>query len=109
MTHSHAAEHIDETAEWKNFSRPDEVREFPRGRVELINIGGATVGRAIFQPGWRWSTSVQPIAKTKIGVPAISPVPRFGGTRHTAALLSKSFPTGNLHALREGFGRKVRP
>jgi len=61
--HSHAA--TAEAAELKNFGKPDEVREFPRGRVELINIGGATIGRAIFEPGWRWATSVQPLAKTK--------------------------------------------
>ena len=52
-------------AELKSFGTPDEVREFPRGRLELIKVGGATVGRAIFEPGWRWATSVQPIAKTK--------------------------------------------
>ncbi|MDD5249728.1 MAG: cupin domain-containing protein [Rhodocyclaceae bacterium] len=52
-------------AELKSFGKPDEVREFPRGRVELIKIGGATIGRAVFLPGWRWSTSVQPLAKTK--------------------------------------------
>ena len=51
-------------AEWKNFGDADEVREFPNGRLELINIGGATVGRGIFEPGWRWSTSVQPLAQT---------------------------------------------
>jgi hypothetical protein len=52
-------------AELKSFGKPDEVREFPKGRLELIKIGGATVGRAIFEPGWRWSTSIQPLAKTK--------------------------------------------
>src|SRR3954463_3983188 len=52
-------------AEHKDFGKPDEIREFPKGRVELIRIGGATVGRAVFQPGWKWSTSVQPLAKTK--------------------------------------------
>ena len=52
-------------AEMKSFGKPDDVREFPKGRLELIKVGGATVGRAIFQPGWRWSTSLQPIAKTK--------------------------------------------
>jgi hypothetical protein len=51
-------------AELKNFHKPDEVREFPKGRLELIKIGGATIGRAVFEPGWRWATSVQPIAKT---------------------------------------------
>jgi hypothetical protein len=54
-----------EKAELKNFKAPDNVREFPKGRLELINIGGATIGRAVFEPGWRWATSVQPIAKTK--------------------------------------------
>lgn len=52
-------------AESKNFGTPDEVREFPLGRLELIRIGGATVGRGIFQPGWHWADSVQPIAKTR--------------------------------------------
>ena len=54
-----------EKAELKSFETPDEVREFPKGRLELIKIGGATIGRAIFNPGWRWATSVQPLAKTK--------------------------------------------
>jgi len=52
-------------AELKSFGKPDEVREFPKGRLELIKVGGAIVGRAIFEPGWKWSTSIQPIAKTK--------------------------------------------
>jgi hypothetical protein len=41
------------------------VREFPKGRLELVKIGGATIGRAVFEPGWRWATSLQPIVKTK--------------------------------------------
>ena len=51
-------------AELKTFGTPDEVREFPKGRLELITVGGATVGRGIFEPGWRWLTSVQPFVKT---------------------------------------------
>jgi hypothetical protein len=51
--------------EVKNFGTPDEVREFPLGRLEVLNIGGCTVGRAILQPGWHWAESLQPIAKTK--------------------------------------------
>ena len=54
-----------EKAEVKNFGKPDEVREFPKGKVEVIKIGNATIGKATFQPGWKWSESVQPIAKTK--------------------------------------------
>ena len=52
-------------AELKNFVKPDEVREFPKGKVELVTIGGATVGRAVLEPGWRWATSVKPLAKTE--------------------------------------------
>ena len=54
-----------EKAECKDFRKLDEVREFPKGRLELIKIGGATVGRAVFEPGWKWSTSVQPLVKTR--------------------------------------------
>jgi hypothetical protein len=58
-------ETIMDQAELKNFEKPDEVREFPQGRLELIKIGGVTVGRATFEPGWRWASSVQPLAKTR--------------------------------------------
>lgn len=53
-----------EKSEVKNFEHPDEVREFPHGRLELVRIGGVVVGRATLEPGWRWSESVQPIART---------------------------------------------
>jgi hypothetical protein len=56
---------IAEKAELKSFEQPDELRRFPNGRLELITIGGATIGRAVFEPGWRWATSIQPIAKTR--------------------------------------------
>jgi len=52
-------------AEDRNFGKADEVRVFPKGKLELMTIGGATIGRATLEPGWRWSTSVQPIAKTR--------------------------------------------
>ena len=51
-------------SEQKTFGKPDEVREFPRGKAEILNIGGGAVGRLVFQPGWRWSEHVKPIAKT---------------------------------------------
>ncbi len=54
-----------EKAEVKSFGKPDEIRQFPKGRLELIKIGGAVVGRAVFEPGWRWATSLQPIARTR--------------------------------------------
>ena len=50
--------------EHKSFSKPEEVRTFPKGKVELVTMGGAQIGRAVFEPGWRWSTSLKSIAKT---------------------------------------------
>ena len=55
---------ISEKSERKSLGKAEEVREFPRGKIELVTLGGATVGRATFLPGWRWSTSVKPIVKT---------------------------------------------
>ena len=46
----------------KNLSRPDEVRKFENGQVELATLAGVTFGRATLQPGWKWSTSVKPLA-----------------------------------------------
>jgi len=51
--------------EAKSFGVPDEVRKFDKGKVELVNIGGATIGRAVFEPGWKWSTSLKPIVNTR--------------------------------------------
>jgi hypothetical protein len=50
--------------EQKSFASPDEVREFPNGRAEILKVGDGEVGRFVFQPGWRWSNDVRPIAKT---------------------------------------------
>jgi len=55
---------LDQITEHKSFRSPDEIRNFPNGRAEILNIGGAKVGRMIFNPGWRWSNDVKPIAKT---------------------------------------------
>lgn len=48
----------------KSLSRPDETRTFPNGKLEIVNVGGTTLGRATFEPGWKWSESIKPIAKT---------------------------------------------
>jgi len=50
----------------KRFENPDEVREFAKGRFELVNIGGMTIGRAIYEPGWRWSVDVGPNVGAKL-------------------------------------------
>ena len=44
----------------KRFEKPDEVRTFEKGRFELVHLGGMTIGRATYQPGWRWSEHVGP-------------------------------------------------
>jgi len=53
-------------SERKSFSRPDETREFPHGRAEILNIGDGVVGRLVFQPGWRGSEHVKPLAGTQL-------------------------------------------
>ncbi len=44
----------------KRFERPDEVREMKLGRFEIVRAGGLTLGRATYQPGWKWSVHVGP-------------------------------------------------
>ena len=52
--------------EKKRFDSPDEVRPMAdKGRVDILNIGDGVVGRATFEPGWRWSEHVKPIAGTE--------------------------------------------
>ena len=50
--------------EHKTFTQPDETREFPRGRAEILKVGGGEIGRLVFQPGWRWSNDIKPLAGT---------------------------------------------
>jgi quercetin dioxygenase-like cupin family protein len=42
----------------KRFDQPDEVRTFEKGKFELVHIGGMTIGRATYEPGWKWSMHV---------------------------------------------------
>ena len=42
----------------KRFEKPDEVRRFEKGRFEIIKLGGMTIGRATYEPGWKWSAHV---------------------------------------------------
>lgn len=48
----------------RSFSAADDVRTFDKGRMEVVSLGGTTVGRATFEPGWRWSECVKPVAGT---------------------------------------------
>lgn len=55
---------LQQRTEHRTFSAPDEVREFPNGRAELLEMSAGTVGLLRFEPGWRWSKDVKPIAGT---------------------------------------------
>ena len=53
------------TVAGRTFDNPDEVRPFAaHGRMEIVKVGNLTVGRGTFEPGWRWSDDVKPIAGT---------------------------------------------
>ena len=49
----------------KRFEQPDETREFELGKFEVVRVGGLTIGRATYQPGWKWSEHVGPTAGTE--------------------------------------------
>jgi hypothetical protein len=57
MTTRHETEHT-------SFEVPEETWAFPNGRAEILKTGGGEVGRLVFEPGWRWSNDVKPIAGT---------------------------------------------
>jgi hypothetical protein len=51
--------------EVKSFDSPDEVREFEgKGHADVVQVAGQTIGHGVFEPGWRWSENVKPIAGT---------------------------------------------
>jgi quercetin dioxygenase-like cupin family protein len=79
----------------KRFAVPDELRAMKNGTFEIVNLGGVTVGRATYQPGWKWSKHVA----TKVGTPLCS-------VEHVGLVLSGvcavSFEDGTVTELRPG-------
>ncbi|MBI1876321.1 MAG: cupin domain-containing protein [Acidobacteria bacterium] len=68
----------------KRFEAPDEVREMEKGKFEIVRLGGVTIGRATYEPGWRWSRHVGPrVGQTRCQVEHVGLV--IAGTA-TAAL-----------------------
>jgi hypothetical protein len=55
-----------QTTQHRTFTTPDEVRTFTHGRLELVEVGGAHIGRLVLEPGWRWSHDVKPAAGTDL-------------------------------------------
>jgi hypothetical protein len=60
----HRQEIVMQATAHRSFQTPDETRAFPNGRAEIVKIGDGEVGRLVFEPGWRWSNDVKPIART---------------------------------------------
>lgn len=48
------------TVDLKRFDTPDEVRVFEKGRLSVVKVGGMVLGRAEYEPGWKWSLHVGP-------------------------------------------------
>ena len=79
----------------KRFEAPDEVRHMELGTFELVRLGGMTIGRATYQPGWKWSTHVgSKLGQTRCTVEHVGMV--LSGTA-TAA-----FDDGTVHELTAG-------
>ena len=79
----------------KRFEAPDEVRQMVKGRFELVRLGGMTVGRATYEPGWRWSEHVGPgVGATRCSVEHVGLV--LSGTA------TASFDDGRIVELRAG-------
>lgn len=79
----------------RRFDRPDEVRTFEKGRLELITIAGTTIGRASYEPGWKWSVHVGPtVGATRCTVEHLGLV--LSG--HATA----AFDDGRIYDLTEG-------
>lgn len=49
----------------KSLDQPDETRTFGHGKLDVVKLGDVSVARGVFEPGWRWSEHVKPIAKTE--------------------------------------------
>jgi hypothetical protein len=79
----------------KRFEKPDEVRVMQKGRFELVHLGGMTIGRATYEPGWKWSQHVGPsVGATRCNIEHIGLV--LSGT---AAVV---FNNGRVVELRAG-------
>lgn len=65
----------------KRFESPDETRQMIKGKFELVRIGGLTIGRATYEPGWKWSEHVgAPIGQRRCGVEHVGLVLRGTAT-----------------------------
>jgi hypothetical protein len=79
----------------KRFESPDETRIMQKGRFDLVRIGGLTIGRATYEPGWRWSLHVGPtVGATRCSVEHVGLV--------VAGAATAAFDDGRIYELRAG-------
>ncbi len=79
----------------RRFESPDEVRELKLGRFEIITLAGRTIGRATYQPGWKWSDHVGPgVGKERCDVEHLGLV--------ISGIATVAFADGRVTELRTG-------
>src|SRR6266545_4645004 len=79
----------------KSFEAPDEVRVMQKGRFEIVHVGGMTIGRATYEPGWKWSEHVGPgVGATRCNVEHVGLV--------LSGAATAAFDDGRLVELRAG-------
>ena len=79
----------------KRFESPDEVRVLEKGRFELVRLGGLTIGRATYEPGWKWSQHVGPgVGATRCHVEHVGLV--------LSGCATAAFDDGSVFELRAG-------
>ena len=80
----------------KRFDQPDEVRVFEKGRLEIVHLGSRVIGRATYQPGWKWSEHVGPtVGATRCTVEHVGMV--------LSGVATAAFDNGVTVELKEGF------
>jgi hypothetical protein len=91
------------SVEHESFQAPDETRDFERGELRLLKMGGGEIGMLVLQPGWRWSDHVKPLAGTDL-----CEAPHFqyhiAGTLHVVMADGTEFDAGpgDVTALPQG-------
>jgi quercetin dioxygenase-like cupin family protein len=79
----------------RRFEAPDEVRTFEKGKLELVRVGALTIGRATYEPGWRWSEHVGPqVGATRCPVEHVGMV--------LSGIATVAFDDGRVTQLRPG-------
>ncbi|MGH9323609.1 MAG: cupin domain-containing protein [Vicinamibacteria bacterium] len=79
----------------KRFEAPDETRVFEKGRFDVVRVGGIEIGRASYEPGWKWSVHVAPTAGTPL-----CPIEHVGLV--LSGLATVAFEDGRIIELRPG-------